>query len=329
MEFLRTLLITAIAVLLLALVLAGWGYYYFEAPEEFTEPRTVIIERGAGFRGAIRALSDHNVIRHPWAFGAIIIASDKVRTLKAGEYLFPAGSSPRQILDMLVAGRVVAHNITIPEGLTVMQVNLLLERESILSGVADMAIPEGSLLPETYQFLYGDKRQDVMRHMQFAQKVVLTESWNKRQAGLPFASPEQAVILASIVEKETAVPEERGKIAAVFINRLKRGMPLQSDPTVIYALEKDKGPLGRALLTADLAVESPYNTYRVVGLPPTAICNPGRASIEAVLNPPTTGDYYFVADGKGGHHFSSSLEQHNGYVREYRRLQRQQKQSNP
>lgn len=316
---LRALKLLLLAVTLTATALVGGIYAYSRAAGPLDHPETVIIPRGAGFRGTLAQLEARGVIASPWLFAALAAGSGNARKLKAGEYLFPAAIAPGAVMDMLVEGRVVPHKITIPEGLTAHEIRTLLAREPLLSGEIEGIIEEGSLLPETYHFIYGDARAGIIERMRLAMAIAVAQLWPKRAAGLPFETPEQAITLASIVEKETRIEEERGLIAAVFVNRLKRGMRLQADPTVIYAIEREKGKLDRPLTTKDLAYVSPYNTYLVPGLPPGAICNPGLASLEAVLNPPETDAYYFVADGEGGHHFSGTLEKHNRNVREYRR----------
>lgn len=319
----RAFTIAILAVVLSMVAVAATGYYYRQSPGPLAQPETVIIPRGIGFYRTVMALTEHGVIDFPPVFAMLAIVEGKARKFRAGEYLFPAESSPATVMDMLVRGVVVPHKLTVPEGFTVRDVTALLANEPLLSGEIEGPIEEGSLLPETYYFVYGDTRQEMLARMQLGQATALAELWPKRSRDLPFETPQQAVTLASIVEKETRIEEERGLIAAVFVNRLKRGMPLQADPTVIYAIEREQGPLGRELTTADLAVASPYNTYKIIGLPPGPICNPGYASLAAVLNPPDTGDYYFVADGEGGHRFSSTLEKHNGNVRQYRKRIRQ------
>jgi len=217
-------------------------------------------------------------------------------------------------MDMIAHGRVIIHKITVAEGLTVQQIVQLLNNEKSLDGDVTGAIAEGSLLPETYHFTYGDKRRDLIKRMQTDMSAQLAALWKSRKEGLPFTTPEQALVLASIVEKETGVDGERGRVASVFINRLRKGMKLQSDPTVAYGLHKS----GEGLTLDDLRTPTPYNTYVIDGLPPTPIANPGHAAILAVLNPPDTNDLYFVATGNGGHNFAATLDAHNANVRAYR-----------
>jgi UPF0755 protein len=198
----------------------------------------------------------------------------------------------------------------------------LLGQADGLEGTTASTPSDGSLLPDTYHYSYGDKRADILGRMAKAMDVTLAELWAKRAADLPLTSPTEALILASIVEKETAIPAERGRIAAVFINRLKKGMRIDSDPTVVYGLTAGAGPLGRALTRDDLKIDHPYNTYRISGLPPGPICNPGRDSLAAVMNPLATDEYYFVADGTGGHVFARTLDEHNRNVANWRKLKR-------
>jgi UPF0755 protein len=295
-----------------------WDYYDGSGP--LPAQATVIFKKGKGFQAIVDDLAQQGVIDHPLLFKAIAVVLGDARTFKAGEYHFTVAVTPHQVMEMIAAGKVVPHKITIPEGLMVREVLQILKNESALEGDVPAMVPEGSVLPETYRFIYGEQRQDVLRQMQSGMTLVMDGLWKNRKAGLPFETPQQALTLASIVEKETGVPEERGHVASVFINRLRIGMRLQSDPTVAYGAEQALGkPLGRSLTTGDLQAATPYNTYVIAGLPPGPIANPGRAAIEAVLNPPDSKDLYFVATGTGGHYFASSLEQHNRNVAQYRR----------
>ncbi len=228
----------------------------------------------------------------------------------------------RDTLELMVSGKTVARRLTLPEGLTSFEVVALVQKAEGLEGEVQAVPPEGTLLPETYHYARGETRAEVVARMGRALDQVLDELWPERAPGLPISSPEQAVVLASIVEKETAVADERPLVASVFVNRLKKGMRLQSDPTVVYGLTGGKGPLGRALTRKDLQTPSPYNTYLADGLPPGPIANPGRASIEAVLNPAKTEYLYFVADGDGGHRFAKTLAEHNRNVAQWRKRQR-------
>ena len=239
--------------------------------------------------------------------------------LHAGEYEFQPGISMEDVLAQLVAGKTVLRFVTIPEGLTSREATALVAAAVGMKGIADVPA-EGSILPETYTFTLDENRAALVGRMQQAMKDTVAELWARRAEGLPVNTPEEAVILASIVEKETGLPEERQRVAAVFVNRLNRGMKLQSDPTVVYAITRGERELGRALRFKDLEVKDPYNTYYAAGLPPGPICNPGRAAIAAVLNPIESKELYFVADGTGGHAFAESLIEHNRNVAKWRKI---------
>ena len=260
------------------------------------------------------------MIRRELMFVAAVRLSGVAPHLKAGEYRFPAHASLAQVIEQLTQGRTVVHKLTVPEGLTSIEVLQLVDNAEALAGDPPPPPPEGSLLPETYFYSYGDTRVALLQRMQAAMQETLKGLWDARKPGLPLATPEQALTLASIVEKETALPTERPHIAGLFLNRLKRGMRLQSDPTVAYGLTNGEAPLGHEISRADLDSDTPFNTYRIEGLPPHPIANPGRAAIAAVLQPEDTRDLYFVADGTGGHVFSETLEQHNRNVRRWRAL---------
>jgi UPF0755 protein len=224
---------------------------------------------------------------------------------------------------MLVRGKVVEHRITIAEGLTADAALAIVNADTVLTGDVVPAPPEGSLLPETYLFRRGTTRSELLARMHKAQETLLAELWPKRKAGLPLQSPEEALKLASIVEKETGVASERPRIAAIFVNRLKSGMKLESDPTIIYGLTKGV-PLGHPLRQSELAQANPFSTYQISGLPPTPICNPGRDAIVAVLNPPDSDDLFFVADGGGRHVFAKTAAEHLRNVAKLRQFEREQ-----
>jgi UPF0755 protein len=304
---------------------AYWAYWEFDAPGPTTTETTVVIERGSGVRDIAATLHDAGVIGEPLIFLAGVEVFGKGRPLKAGEYLFPARLSMHQVMQQMIDGTTVVHRLTVPEGLTAAEIVALVASATDLAGDLPKDLPaDGSLLPETYFYSRGDTRQDLLARMKKGMDDRLAELWQARDPAAPLKTPAEAVTLASIVEKETGVAAERPHVAAVFYNRLAQGMPLQSDPTVIYALTAGKGPLNRALSHADLQTASPYNTYVNMGLPPGPIANPGRASLEAVLHPATSKDLYFVADGTGGHVFAETLDEHNKNVARWRQLQKQQ-----
>jgi UPF0755 protein len=280
---------------------------------------TVVLRPGAGVPEIASDLQRAGVIGSDTLFILVAEVTGAAHRLRAGEYDFVSHASLSSVIGALAEGRVVRHFITIPEGVSSDTVMETLMRADYLTGVAP-APPEGAVLPETYEALRGDDRSAVLRRMMDARDRLLATLWAHRRADLPYKTPEEAVILASIVEKETAKPDERPRIAAVFLNRLKADMPLQSDPTVIYGLTGGK-PLGHGLRVSELASQTPYNTYKITGLPPTPIGNPGRASLAAVLDPPRTGELYFVADGTGGHAFSTTLAQHQQNVLRWRGIE--------
>ncbi|MCW2237083.1 endolytic transglycosylase MltG [Azospirillum canadense] len=310
---------------LVALTAAGgiafWGALRVMAPGPLDHAETVVIARGSGLEAIALTLDDAGVIDSPLLF---VAGAKFTGPLKAGEYAFPAGISIDGILEMMRQGHTVVRRFTVPEGLTSAQVVALLDKEPALSGELKAVPKNGNLLPETYHYSYGDTRAGLIDRMQHAMDQAMAEAWKARDQNLPFDTPQQALTLASIVEKETGIPAERGKVAGVFVNRLQADMKLQSDPTVIFALTDGAGELGRALTRNDWKVESPYNTYQVTGLPPGPIANPGRASIQAALHPERHEFLYFVADGGGGHVFAKTLPDHNKNVAKWRDVQRRQ-----
>ena len=315
--------LTGLAVLVgvaVVLAIAGWLYVHgrFDTPGPARDERTVVLPQGSSAFDIADLLEEAGVIDDPLLFIAGLWIEDKQHSLKAGEYLFEALVTPRGAMEKLVAGDTVLHRFTVPEGMTSAEVAAALNAVPWLVGEIEPVPPEGSLLPETYHYELGDSRAGMIERMKHAMARVLDELWQARDPAVALDDAEQVVVLASIVEKETAVADERPKIAGVFLNRLRQDMRLQSDVTVIYALTGGERPLGRSLSRADLRVESPYNTYRNGGLPPGPIANPGRASLAAVLNPAETNALYFVADGSGGHAFAETLDEHNRNVARWR-----------
>jgi UPF0755 protein len=287
---------------------AYWMYRDAHRPGPLVAAKTLVIPPHTGLAAIARLLARDGVIRHPLTFEALAKLSGQGRSLKPGEYAFPPDASAVTALAIVAEGRTVRHKLTIPEGLTSPQIVALVKAAPALVGDPGPPPPEGSLFPDTYVYRWGESRRAMLRRMQRAMTHVVAGLWRQRFPGLPLATPEEAVTLASIVEKETALPAERAHVAGVYINRLRLGMALDADPTVLFALEDDgTRKLGRPLDHADLATASPYNTYRNKGLPPGPIDNPGRASLRAALQPETTPDLYFVADGKGGHVFAKTL----------------------
>ncbi len=308
---------------LLGLVGAGifaWGYGQYVKPGPAQAESTVIIPRGRGVEGIANALVGAGIIGDALIFRLGVRLSGTDKTLKAGEYFFPARISPQEAAAILMGGKTVIRRLTFAEGLTTRQVLEQLLATDGLEGDVIAVYGEGELLPETYHFSFGDRREDLAERMAASMTRTLARLWAVRVPDLPFASPEQALVLASIVEKETAIAAERPRIAGVFINRLRKKMRLQSDPTVAYGLTGGAGKLGRPLNRADLQRQTPYNTYMIDGLPPGPIANPGTAAIAAVLNPEKTPDFYFVANGSGGHVFARTLKEHNRNVAKWRKI---------
>jgi len=316
--------------ILLAVVAAGGSYGYrwvqdrFDAPGPLDAPVIVDLPSGTGLAAVAKRLGEVGATDDPTVFQIAVRLSDQGRALKAGEYEIPARASGRAIMAMLVEGRTIVHRVTVPEGLTSTEIVAIVAASAVLQGTPPPAPPEGTFKPETYHVARGDERAAVIARMAADFEAALARLWAARAPDLPLASPAEAVVLASIVEKETGVAAERAKVAGVFYNRLARGMPLQSDPTVVYALTGGKAPLGRALTRDDLGFDSPYNTYQASGLPPGPIANPGVASLEAVLHPEATDALYFVADGSGGHAFAMTLAEHNRNVAKWRKIRDQQ-----
>jgi UPF0755 protein len=313
-------------VLGLVLVMSiGIAKQKFSAPGPLQEEVVVLLPKGAGLKDTSRLLALHGAIGNEFIFrlGARYRRED--RAMRYGEYRIPAGASMEEVLAMLVEGKTVGHKVTVPEGLTSYQIVEILRATEVLTGTIEEIPPEGSLMPETYLVQRNRSRSDVLREMAEDQAKVLEEAWVKRAPGLPLVSPEEMLVLASIVEKETGVAGERPRVASVFINRLKRGMKLQTDPTVVYGITEGKGPLGRGLRRSELDRATPYNTYVIDGLPPTPIANPGRDAIMAVVNPEETDFLYFVADGTGGHVFAETLQEHNRNVAQWRSIEKKTK----
>jgi UPF0755 protein len=317
-----------ITILILLMIAAGISYYYgkqiLESAGPLKEDRIVNIPARAGKRDISDVLQKEGVINvNPWIFIGSVYALKASSDLKPGEYLFQKNASLRDVIGTIVEGKVVQHAVTIPEGLTSEQIVARLSDNDIFAGSVREIPREGTLLPETYKFPRGATREQVIQRMQQTQKRVLAEIWDRRNPDIPIKSPEQLVTLASIVEKETGRADERSRVAAVFTNRLRQKIKLQSDPTIIYGMVGGKGTLGRPIKRSEITQPSPYNTYVIEGLPPGPISNPGRASLEATANPARTRDLFFVADGTGGHTFTETYDAHQKNVAKLRAMEKQ------
>lgn len=325
----RTLVRVSLILALIAVVTVLAGFLYlreqYRSPGPLQAEKAVVIERGMSVAGIADLLRREGIIESPRVFRLGLRYENIYHSLKAGEFAFPPRVSMQQAGAVIAFGKPVIRRLTIAEGLTTNQVLQAVRAADGLTGdVSDGVAAEGALLPETYFYSWGDSRMGLVNRMRTAMKETVMRLWPKRRPSIRLERPEDAVILASIIEKETGVDGERARISSVFHNRLRLGMRLQSDPTVVYAIAGGEGALGRALTRADLAVDSPYNTYSAFGLPPGPIANPGVASIEAALNPGDGDELYFVADGTGGHAFAKTLAGHNRNVARYRRFLRQQ-----
>jgi UPF0755 protein len=315
----RTVVISLFAVTLLAGGVFFWGLTALRAAGPLNGYARIVIPRGTSLTQVASQLHSSGIIRHPTLF--ILVARYKGATIKAGEFEFSSHMTASDVLQRLADGKTVVRRVTVPEGLSNRDVARLLENAAGLEGSISTQLAEGTLLPDTYHYSYGDSRDEIVKRMARAMGQVLRELWSRRVSGLPIKTPRAAVILASIVEKETAVASERPRIAAVFFNRLRKNMRLQSDPTVAFALARSDGSATVPLTRRDLQIDHPFNTYRYEGLPPGPISNPGRASLEAVLQPLETDELYFAADGSGGHAFARTLVEHNRNVARWRALQ--------
>lgn len=320
-------LFTFVIIAGLGMAVLGWFYVGSELPKEgpLQTEKIVYIPSGSGVRQIGGVLAANGVIADEWMFRLGAMVMKVGGSLKAGEYRFAPKISVADAIKLMQSGKTHQRQLTIPEGLTSYEIVELVNAAEAMDGTLDISrLPaEGTLLPETYNYTYGEKRTAIIDRMAAAMKKTLADYWPKRDANSPIKNENEWVTMASVVERETALATERPRVAGVFLNRLKIGMPLQSDPTTIYAVTEGKGKLGRPLTTADLRIDSPYNTYVAAGLPPGPIANPGRESLMAVLQPEQHQYLYFVADGTGGHAFGKSLDEHNANVAKWRALQRQ------
>jgi UPF0755 protein len=318
------LLITACLVFL---GITSWSTFKTPGPLRTNKPVSI----SGNTLQVAHSLHQEGIIEHPLLFSIMVYLSGAKGSLKAGEYLFTEHMSPYDVLKLLQSGKVLLHSLTVPEGLTTEQIIDRLNESPLLSGEITKTPPEGTLLPQTYRFPRGETRQALLSLMEKEFSRLITKIWDHRAENLPIKTKKDLVILASIIEKETGVSEERSRVAGVLLNRLNIGMPLQSDPTVIYGLALSQGtPLNKELTKKDLITPNPYNTYLVSGLPPGPICNPGSATLEAASHPEETKDLYFVASPSGvGHIFSTNLKDHNTNVTHWRQAQQTQRKASP
>ena len=302
--------------------LIALSFIRFTETIHLAAPRTVVIAPGMGKKAILKQLHAEGLTPHWWMATLPLMASGNP-SLKAGEYAFEGSITPAEVLDAISGGKVVVHKVTLPEGWNTRQLAELLMKEEKLTGELP-ALAEGHYLPETYHFQRGEARAEVLARMRKAMDDALAGLWAARSPETMAKTPEEAIILASIIERETGIDHERGTVASVYTNRLRIGMPLQADPTVAYGIEQaQNAAMARMLTRGDLTRDHAWNTYTRSGLPATAIANPGKASIEAALNPPATNYIYFVATGDGGHIFAATLAEHNRNVAAYRKKMRE------
>lgn len=320
MKIFNALFALGLTVLIGLGITATWGIIQFKSANNIAQSEMLTVTSGSSTKYIAQKLQDKGLIKSSLVFeiGARITKAP----LKAGEFLIPPQSSPADIAKILSSDKVISYQITIAEGLTTREIVNIINANDILTGEITTIPAQGVLLPETYSFTRGDTRQDIINRMTRDFQIALQKLWDEREEGLPLKSMEEAVILASIVEKETGYKSERAEVAGVFTNRLRIKMPLQSDPTTIYALTLGQYDLGRALTYKDLKKASPYNTYHIPGLPPAPICNPGLKSLHATLHPAKHKYLYFVADGSGGHAFAKNLKGHTKNVAHWRKINR-------
>lgn len=319
-----------VSCILLAVLAAGVALYFgkqeFNGPGPSASGDTFLVRPNTGVQEIADQLERRGLISDARIFRLGVRAYGNDSAIKAGEYQIKPNASMHEIMELLKSGKSVMYSLTIPEGLTVEQAFQRVAQQDALTGNMPASLPpEGTVATDTLRFTRGATRQQMIDKLMSDQKQLVDEVWARRAPDLPIANIDEFVTLASIVEKETGKSDERSRVAAVFLNRLEKGMRLQSDPTIIYGLFGGKGkPADRPIYQSDLAKQTPYNTYVISGLPPTPIANPGRAALEAVANPSKTKDLYFVADGSGGHVFAATLEEHNENVARYRAFQKRQ-----
>ncbi|MBO3759694.1 endolytic transglycosylase MltG [Ciceribacter sp. L1K22] len=322
--FLNFLMTLAVAVCVVAVA----GFYYVMSAYQERGPLPTnahfVVQNGAGLAAIANSLERNGLVSDARIFRYVTATYLRDgETLKAGEYEIKANASMKEIMELLKSGKSILYAFSVPEGLTVKQVFQRLANDEILEGEVPEDLPaEGSLRPDTYKFSRGTTRGEIVQQMLAAQQRLVDDIWERRDPDLPIKTKEEFVILASIVERETGKDDERAHVASVFMNRLSKGMRLQSDPTIVYGLFGGDGkPSDRPIYQSDLKKETPYNTYVIKGLPPGPIANPGKAALEAVAQPWKTEDLYFVADGTGGHAFAATLDEHNANVRRWRKIE--------
>jgi UPF0755 protein len=308
---------------IVAVTLGGawlWERYNFEQmPGPSKEKVVVLIPPGSGVSAIGARLKKANVIADARLFDIGLRLRGEGSALKAGEYEFPAYVTMKEAAQILIEGRSLQHKLTAAEGLTSQMIYDLVKADPTLIGDAGPVPDEGTLLPETYLFTRGTTRAELIARMKKAQQAFIDAHWDGRAASLPYGTKDEAIVLASIVEKETGIASERPHIAGVFVNRLRTGMKLQSDPTIIYGITRGY-PLGRRIRESEITMVTAYNTYVIPGLPSSPICNPGKDAIAAVLNPQTTDDVFFVANGTGGHVFARTVDEQNRNVAAWRKI---------
>ena len=313
-------IIAAVCLGILGAGAAGYGYYLFAKAGPLPDAKVVIVGRNQSLEQIAEHLKAQGVIERPLVFAYAVRALGNAGRLRSGEYRFPKHASGDAVMTMMVQGQVILRRVTVPEGYTTFQALDRVRRAQGLDGEITVKAEEGDILPDTYTYTWGETRDQLVQRMKKAMAETLEDAWANREADLPLKDKRELLTLASIVEKETAEGAERARIAGVFVNRLRRGMRLETDPTVIYGITQGRGALGRRLLRSDLENPHPYNTYRIQGLPPGPIANPGKAALEATAKPAKHDEFYFVADGSGGHAFARTLEEHNRNVQRWRRL---------
>ena len=304
---------------LIFITISGLESFYVK-PGPSKDNKLLIINKGQSVSSIASNLRDLNLIENRMTFILVLRLKGFHNKIKFGEYMIPKTSSIKEIVEKIVSGVSVQHTITIPEGLSTASIVALVNSNHRIKGDLINNTDEGVLAPNTYNFDITTNKVDLLMKMRDEQKKIVNSAWNTRTPGLPLKNTLELLVLASIVEKEAGNEEDKKKVASVFLNRLKKKMRLQSDPTVVYSLTRGLGTLDRELTRGDLKTNSPFNTYKISGLPPKPICNPSKSSIYAVANPTETDFLFFVANGKGGHNFSQNLQQHNRFVKEYRRL---------